>query len=243
MRSPGDVTEFYAENDPYTFPGLPVLRNKLGITDQAALETAERVHSARRLLEAASPPPTFDYTHLRALHFHMFQDVFDWAGMERTVSIQKGDSLFAAPRFLSRHGRQCMEALRSGVQTSGSFDACVAILGHFVLEMNALHPFREGNGRVLREFLNRLVSALNWGMNVGAMRKDRWIEACIAGFRGDEAPMTGLMADLVIPTARCTFPPSWPRLEPGQRAKYCAFLRRYGCPEAVKTEYRATLRC
>ena len=76
-------------------PDYTVLRNRLNIRDAPALEAAERELVAQRLLE---PVPTgdFDLTHLKAIHRHLFQDVYAWAGDIRTVEIAKGESRFIA---------------------------------------------------------------------------------------------------------------------------------------------------
>ena len=88
-------------NDPdYCYPPtFTVLRNKLGIRDARTLETAERQFVTQRLLDAV-PEGDFDLTHLRAIHRHLFQDIFDWAGELRTVEMAKGSSRFQPRRFI-----------------------------------------------------------------------------------------------------------------------------------------------
>lgn len=73
-------------NDPYTWPGTDTLRNRIGITDDKALTAAERRFTQARGAEAVrlSFPATADG--YRALHKHLFQDVYDWAGKDRTVN-------------------------------------------------------------------------------------------------------------------------------------------------------------
>ena len=76
-------------------PDYTVLRNRLDIRDAPALEAAERELVALRLLEPV-PAGDFDLNHLKAIHRHLFQDVYAWAGEVRTVEIAKGDSRFHA---------------------------------------------------------------------------------------------------------------------------------------------------
>lgn len=81
--------------DDYLIPGTDVLRNKItadgeypyGLDSQLALSVVERIHAEQRAaeLEAAPILGQFDYDHMKALHFHLFQDVYDWAGQERTA--------------------------------------------------------------------------------------------------------------------------------------------------------------
>ena len=80
-------------------PDFSVLRNRLGIRAARTLDAAERQFVAQRLLEAV-PTGEFDLTHLKAIHRHLFQDVYDWAGELRTVEIAKGGSRFQPRRFI-----------------------------------------------------------------------------------------------------------------------------------------------
>ena len=68
-------------------PDFTILRNKLNIRDLPTLEAAERQFVTQRLLEAKVPKGDFDLEHLRAIHRHLFQDVYEWAGNVRTESI------------------------------------------------------------------------------------------------------------------------------------------------------------
>ena len=75
--------------DPYVIPGTHVLRNRLGITEARKLDRVERRLAGDRIVQGA-PTGSFDLSHLRAIHRHLFQDVYDWAGELRTVEIFKG---------------------------------------------------------------------------------------------------------------------------------------------------------
>ncbi len=77
-------------------PDFTVLRNNLNIRDLPTLEAAERQFVAQRLLEAV-PTGDFDLDHLKAIHHHLFQDIYEWAGEVRTVEIEKGGSQFIRP--------------------------------------------------------------------------------------------------------------------------------------------------
>ena len=79
-------------------PDYTVLRNRLNTRDAMTLEAAERQFVAQRLLEAV-PTGDFDLAHLKAIHRHLFQDVYAWAGEVRTVEIAKGESRFQPRRF------------------------------------------------------------------------------------------------------------------------------------------------
>lgn len=238
------MTGFLEITDPYTLPGSTVLVNRLGLTDQQELEQAERLYVNARLLDAHSVPQTFDYVHFRALHFHMFQDVYPWAGQERTVFMKKNTSVFAHPIHIGHMAVRTFAELRDSLlkNRSGMY-GLAEILGHFINEMNALHPFREGNGRHLRAFLQQLVENMGCTLDATALDRDRWIDAAIVGLDGDERPMAKLVAEIVIS-------PSRPRgfrlpaaLSPDARKRICASLKRSGYPPDIVREYRITLHC
>lgn len=119
---------------------------------------AERVLFAERLVLG-----TFDLDHLRALHRHLFGEVYDWAGELRTVNMTKGGTLFALAEWVEPQARQLLDRLRADGQLRdldrGDF---VTAAGRLLSDLNALHPFREGNGRVQRVFLQLLANAAGW---------------------------------------------------------------------------------
>ncbi|KHM52708.1 cell filamentation protein [Anaerovibrio lipolyticus DSM 3074] len=126
-----------------------VLENKLGIYDSIELaHTEERLTKKRalelydnKLLDSFSVG-TFEG--LQAIHKYLFQDVYDFAGIMRTVNIAKGNFRFAPVLYLS-------EALSNiDKMPQDSFDH---IIEKYV-EMNVAHPFREGNGRSTRIWLD-----------------------------------------------------------------------------------------
>lgn len=90
---------YTAANDPLWVPGTSVLRNRLGITDQAALDEAEL---ALFLIRADEPLPAgdLDAAHYLRIHHHLFQDVYDWAGQIRSIRIGKGGNWFCYPEYI-----------------------------------------------------------------------------------------------------------------------------------------------
>jgi cell filamentation protein len=85
--------------DPYHYPGTKVLRNRLGIIEARKLDRLERRMVGDRIAEGA-PVGSFDLSHLRAIHRHLFQDIYDWAGELRTVEISKGGSQFQFRQYI-----------------------------------------------------------------------------------------------------------------------------------------------
>ena len=92
------------EGDPYVYPGTFVLRNRLGIKNYKRLDRVERSMVSQRISEGV-PDGKFDLAHLQAIHRHLFQDIYDWAGELRTLEINKGGSpVPVSPIYPDRHG-------------------------------------------------------------------------------------------------------------------------------------------
>ena len=183
-------------SDPYTYPGTDTLRNRLGITDDKILTEAERRLTQARGAEAArlTFPATADG--YRALHRHLFQDLYDWAGQDRTVNIAKGGSSFAAVPYLARE----LHKRFAEVEAQGGFrglprDEFFDRLGNHINEINAIHPFREGNGRAMRHHAAQLAREAGHPIRIAAIDKDRWMEASRHGFlTGDHRGMATVLA-------------------------------------------------
>jgi cell filamentation protein len=92
----------YSADDDYCYPGTSVLRNKLNYQDQESLDLFEAEITTLRMIELQESPivGNFDLAHLQKIHFHIFQDVYDWAGEIRYVDISRGDSRFANQNYI-----------------------------------------------------------------------------------------------------------------------------------------------
>ncbi len=139
------------------------LENKLGITNSAELARQEEKISKQKALEmfdsgflAGLEAGTFES--LRLIHQKLFEDIYDFAGKIRTVNIAKGNFRFAPVMYLS----VSLENIEKMPQKT--FDEIV----EKYVEMNVAHPFREGNGRATRIWLDlifqkELGKAIDWG--------------------------------------------------------------------------------
>ena len=129
-----------------------VLQNKLGITNSVELAHEEELLTKRRALELYDNEllGTFEvgtFDGLAKIHGYLFQDVYDFAGEMHTVNIAKGGFRFAPSIYLS----EALEAI--GKMPQSNFDE---IIKKYV-EMNVAHPFREGNGRATRIWLDAIL--------------------------------------------------------------------------------------
>jgi cell filamentation protein len=188
--------------DPYLDLDSGVLRNRLKITDRAELARAEAELTGLRLfeLQAVDLPGSFDLTHLQAYHRHIFGDVYDWAGELRTVAIGKG-APFCLPQHLPGQAERLFAQLARDDHLRGlDRDTFVDALAWLLAEINALHPFREGNGRTQRAFLGRLARAAGHPVRWVAMDPDENVDASRAAhLHGDRGPLRRMLDRLVDP--------------------------------------------
>jgi cell filamentation protein len=143
---------YEAAADPYCYPGTNVLINKLGLREQGQLDAFEAEITAQRASEPL-PAGTLSYRQYRAIHRHLFQDVYPWAGKLRTVRISKEGSAFCYPEHIDREMRRLFANLSTRKHfrklNAAAFSESAA---HFLADLNAIHPFREGNGRTQLSF-------------------------------------------------------------------------------------------
>ena len=185
--------------DPYLDPATGVLRNLLGITDAAELVRAEASLSASRLidLERRRLPGRYDLAHLQAFHRCILGDVYAWAGQLRTVSIAKG-SVFCLPQHLESYAADVFGRLAAAERLRGlARDPFITGLAGFLADVNALHPFREGNGRAQRAFFGQLTRDAGFTLTWQHLDPARNVEASAAVMRGDLEPMREMLDTLV----------------------------------------------
>jgi len=191
----------YSALDAYVDVETGVLKNLLGIRDQALLEASEADLVSIRSLELAISPisGSFDLEHLRKIHWHLFRDVYAWAGELRTVDISKGDNRFAHHAFLESAARPIFERLSAENYLAGlDADAFCARTAYYLGELNALHPFREGNGRTQREFVQLLARRQGYCFVWKMASREEMLKASIASFRGDLAGLRGILGAIIL---------------------------------------------
>ncbi len=183
-------------NDPYTYPATETLRNRLGITDDKALVEAERRLTQARGAEAARLTFPDTANGYRSLHKHLFQDLYDWAGKDRTVDIAKGGARFAHAAYVANSLDAVFRDMAAkngfrGLAREDFFDR----LGNHINELNAAHPFREGNGRTMRHHAAQVAREAGHPIRISAIDKTAWMEASRHGFlTGDHRSMSAVLA-------------------------------------------------
>jgi len=185
--------------DPYADPLTGVLRNRLGLSAAGELETAEReiTHAALIFLKESPVAASYDLRHLCAIHRRIFGDIYDWAGQLRTVAIAKG-TWFCLPQYIESAAADTFRALHGeGLLRGLPRDAFTERLTYYLGEVNAVHPFREGNGRAQRAFFEQLASDAGFILDWQHLDADRNIAASAAIMHGDPVPMRKMLDELI----------------------------------------------
>ena len=190
----------YDADDVYCIPGTAVLKNKAGITDQEQLDEYEGDFTAIRLLELTQNPVegSFDLAHLCKIHQYLFQDVYEWAGEVRTVDIIRGDSRFCNVRQIQSYSTTVFSALAAEKYLL-NLEATVFAkrLAYYLSEINAVHPFREGNGRVQRLFISQLAEHAGYSLDYSALEQAELYPVMQASFLGNEQPLADLIFKII----------------------------------------------
>jgi cell filamentation protein len=132
------------------------------------------------------------FSHYRSLHRHFFQDVYDWAGEKRAIRTGKGDNWFCYPEFIESEAEKLFRELASRGYLAGieDKDAFAEEVAWFLAELNAIHPFREGNGRIQLVFLTMLARNAGYELDEDRLRPKPFLDAMIVSFGGNLAPLT-----------------------------------------------------
>ena len=188
---------YYDFEDPtYCYPGTNVLRNKLGIRDAEALSSAETGITLLRIMDLARNPVVgrFDSEHLREIHRRLFSDIYDWAGEYRTVEISKGVPFCYCANIQNSLDRLFSELkVEQYLHTVSDRETMVRRLAYYLVELNVIHPFREGNGRVQRKFLEQLAKDAGFELNLDGVDPNEMISASKEGMIGNYRPMEAVI--------------------------------------------------
>src|SRR3954464_9576021 len=187
-----------AVDDPYTYENSTVLVNKLDLRDQDELDAYEAEISNARAAEPL-PEGKLDFAHYCAVHHHLFQDVYSWAGKPRTVRISKQGNPFCFPEHIHAQANKLFADLKAWRDLKGlPANEFAERAAHFVAELNAIHAFREGNGRAQLTFFAVLADFAGHELNIDKLKPDEMLTAMIASFDGNERKLAHVIHGLVV---------------------------------------------
>lgn len=190
------------QDNQYCYPNSDVLINKLNITNQKELFNAEVQLTSIRLQELQKNPlkGKYDFAHLKAIHYYIFQDLYEWAGKERTVEIGKGN-LFCTTLCIQSYANSVFEKYYSQCyDLKNNREDFIRIFADNYGDLNALHPFREGNGRTQREFARLVCLACGYNFNLSCATHQEMLEASKLSFnKNDSSGFIKIFSKAVTP--------------------------------------------
>lgn len=176
-------------DDPYFYKGTFVLKNRADLRDQRRLEAFELEMSSLRA-EEPLPSGRFGPAHYRAVHRHLFGDVYAWAGKYRTVRTAKGGNVFCYPEHIEAQMSALFRLLRKAPFRGGRRgDEFIIAAASFLAELNAIHAFREGNGRAQLAFMRLLSLRAGHPLDFTKLRPRAFLAAMIASFSDQREPL------------------------------------------------------
>ena len=180
------------------YPGTSVLINLEGIRDPVELlerETELHLAAYEEMFGSFDEQLTTDLPFFYYLHHMMFSRLYMWAGRPRTVGIAKGGTPFCPPQNIDAMLRAIFSELERERWLAGlGLESFIERAAYYVCEINAVHPFREGNGRAIRFYIDVLSARtrgdiFDWTLT----NEDEYLRACVAGFGQEYGPMAALL--------------------------------------------------
>ena len=166
----------------YCYPDSNVLKNKLNIRDNKLLKTAEEEITLIKQMELLKNPikGNFSKAHLMNIHKFIFEDIYPFAGKIRKEQISKADTLFYPPNLIDRELDKVFAKINEKNMLKETDEEKVYDnLAYVMAELNIIHPFREGNGRSIREFIRLMAKRMGYDLNWGNVDKEELLEASI----------------------------------------------------------------
>lgn len=173
---------YEARNSIYCYENSNVLINKLDVKDNKILENIERKIVLAKLYELRqnNDKGSFDIIHFISIHKFMFEDIYDFAGKFRTENVAKGNFRFAEWEYIESELIKLLKQLKNENYLNGlNKEKLSRRLAYYMAELNVLHPFREGNGRTIREFIRQLAYKNGYIFNLQNIEPNEILNASI----------------------------------------------------------------
>lgn len=185
--------------DPYVYSGTTILKNKFNIKNQEELSLLERRITETKILtqnnvRSELPKGNFDLKHLQAIHKFLFSEIYEWAGEIRTAGfIIKGQSIFCFAPRIEPYANTIFTKMNCENFSQMDTQQCAEKMAYYLSEINALHPFREGNGRATRLFFELFAYKHGWQLSLFKMPHDLLTEAMIESMNGSLTSLSKLL--------------------------------------------------
>ena len=165
-----------------------VLINKFDIRDEKELEMMERNLTSYLMAQATIEIPFEDvnFEFYKNLHKYVFGEIYDWAGTIRKVDMSKSGTKFCPANEIEKRGKNIFDRLETQNYLKGfKGEEFINEFVNLYCELNYLHPFREGNGRIQRQFLLMLLNNMGKHIDFKDIDRDLLMIATIKSVKGD----------------------------------------------------------
>lgn len=173
---------YESRNSIYCYKNTNVLVNKLNIMDLEKLNEKDSNISAAKLyaLRQNKMIGDFNVKHFVSIHKYIFEDLYPFAGLFRTENIAKGNFSFAEWNYIEEELKRILgELARENYLENVDKKMLAQRLAYYLAELNVLHPFREGNGRTIREFIRQLAYKNNYILDLRKINPKDLLSATI----------------------------------------------------------------
>lgn len=171
----------YENQSIHCYKGTDILINKFNIRNQNVLDKIDADITRKNIAYLNMYPikGNFDLIHLQNIHSAIFKDIYPFAGRIRDEIISKGTT-FALPQYINSSSNELFKNLKNeNYLLNKNIDEITNRLSYYMSEINAIHPFREGNGRSNREFIRTLGAKCGFYIDWSRLSKEDLLSASI----------------------------------------------------------------
>lgn len=173
---------YESRNSIYCYKDSNTLKNYFNIQNHELLEEIERKIVLVKLYELRQNKQikNFDIKHFISIHKFLFEDIYPFVGLFRNENIAKGNFSFAEWEYIENELQKLLEKLKQESYLADlEKEELSKRLAYYMAELNVLHPFREGNGRVIREFIRQLAFKNEYILDLQEIESKEMLNACI----------------------------------------------------------------
>ena len=189
----------------YCYPKSNILKNKLNIIDnKELLDEAEMQITAFKILDLKMKPlrGNLDFNHLMYIHKYIFEDIYTWAGKTRSVNIAKGNQFCNCVFIEDKLNELFLEIKEDKYLITMTKEQVIKKLSYYLSELNAIHPFREGNGRTQRIFIEYLSNIAGFHVDFSEITAEEMIEASVDSFLKNYNKMDKIFEKITKPISK-----------------------------------------
>ncbi len=185
------VDKYGTGQDPYCYKDTDILINKFNIRDGEILQEAEREITTVSLKGISFSLPPYNLEYYQKIHFILFSSIYNWAGEIRSIDISKQDTRFCTHSRIEAEAHKLFDSLekRDYLVNDDEYNNFISSLAELYADLNMIHPFRDGNGRVQRILFEHIALNCEYVFDWSVASTDEWTLANIHGVNCNFAPL------------------------------------------------------